>query len=138
MRAGTQQWLIAREEVREVMEHPATTRVPGAREWVKGITNVRGRLVPVVDLVAFEGGEASAKNRSSRLIIVNHPDIPAAILVDEVLGFRRFAASEFTAVSTDDSGDNFLVGHCRRGQENWPVLSLIKLVESARFSDVAA
>lgn len=140
VRAGDDRWLIAREEVREVMEFPPTTRVPGARGWVRGITNVRGRLVPVVDLLAFNSAGETTAGRSSRLIVVNHAEIPAAIMVDEVMGFRRFAANEFT--ETTDKGqsvsDEFVVGRCERGQENWPVLSLARLVESSRFADVAA
>lgn len=140
VRTGADHWLIPREEVREVMEFPPTTRVPGARGWVRGVTNVRGRLVPVVDLLAFNSVGETVAGRSSRLIVVNHPEIPAAILVDEVMGFRRFAENEFTEMADqlDSGGDENQIGRCLRGQEDWPVLSLIRLVESSRFSDVAA
>lgn len=138
IRSAGQQWLVPRDEVREIMESAPATRVPGAREWVRGITNVRGRLVPVVDLVAFTSGGQTEMSRASRLIVVNHAEIPAAIIVDEVMGFRRFAAKEFSVVSNGSDDDSLALGHCRRGQEEWPVLSLIKLVESARFSDIAA
>lgn len=139
VRTGHDHWLIPREEVREVMEFPPTTRVPGARGWVRGITSVRGRLVPVVDLLAFSSSGETRADRASRLIVVNHGDIPAAVLVDEVMGFRRFAAKEFTRkAEVESDGNEFLIGRCQRGQEDWPVLSLIKLVESSRFSDVAA
>ncbi len=140
VRTGTELVLVPREEVREVLEHPAATRVPGACNWIRGITNVRGRLIPVVDMLAFSGNGETSQGRSSRLIVVNHPDIPAGILVDEVMGFRRFAASEFETQPADTPGelDEYLLGHCRRGQEVWPVLSLVRLVESARFADVAA
>lgn len=140
LQSGEQRWLVPREEIREVMEFPPTTRVPGACDWVRGITNVRGRLVPVIDLLAFRGAGHAEGRRSNRLIVVHHREIPAAVLVDEVMGFRRFAASEF--VVDDPSGDGpldeFCLGQCRRGQESWPVLSLIKLIESARFADMAA
>ena len=140
LQSGEQRWLVPREEIREVMEFPPTTRVPGARDWVRGITNVRGRLVPVMDLLAFRGAGNAEERRGNRLIVVNHQEIPAAVLVDEVMGFRRFATSEF--VTDDPAGDDplaeFSLGQCRRGQESWPVLSLIKLIESARFADMAA
>lgn len=140
LRSGNALWLVPREEVREVMEFPPTTRVPGARSWVRGITNVRGRLVTVVDLLAFNGEGDTPDRRSSRLIVVNHPEIPAAILVHEVLGFRRFAEHEFKAADmpAENTIDDFCLGRCQRGKEDWPVLSLCRLVESARFADVAA
>lgn len=140
LRSGAGRWLVPRDEIREVMEFPPTTRVPGARDWVRGITNVRGRLVPVMDLLAFQGAGNTEGQRSNRLVVINHQEIPAAVLVDEVMGFRRFAASEFEAGNPGGEGplDEFSLGVCRRGQESWLVLSLVKLVESARFADMAA
>lgn len=139
MRSGANRWLVPREEIREVMEFPPTTRVPGARDWVRGITNVRGRLVPVVDLQAFDGTGETIGRRSNRLIVVNHDDLPAAVLVDEVMGFRRFAASEFEpGIGDGDALQDFRLGQCSRGQEAWPVLSLVRMVESPRFAEMAA
>ncbi len=140
LRSGEQLLLVPREEVREVMEFPSTTRVPGARAWVRGITNVRGRLVPVVDLQGFRGLDETRANRSCRLVIVNHRELPAAILVDEIMGFRRFAAEEFQphAEGVAEQLAQFVLGQYRRSREAWPVISLVKLVESAEFADMAA
>src|SRR5690606_5635543 len=49
-------YLVAREETREVLAVPAgLTRVPGAKSWVKGIANVRGQLLPILDLRQYLG-----------------------------------------------------------------------------------
>lgn len=140
VRVGEQLMLVAREEVREVLDFPDVTRVPGARSWIRGIGNVRGQLVPVVDIGGFALGRETRPGRSTRLIVVNHPNIPAGLMVDEVMGFRRFRADEFdshTAGLADGMGD-YLLGSYRRGQETWPVVSFIRLIESSRFADVAA
>src|ERR1700758_2644588 len=48
--------LVARGESREVLGVPAAmTRVPGAKGWIKGIANVRGQLLPIIDLRQFLG-----------------------------------------------------------------------------------
>ena len=73
---------------------PGVTALPGAKPWLLGLANVRGQLLPVTDLAAFFGGEPTTIGRSSRVMMVNHADIPAGLLVDEVRGFRRFVASE--------------------------------------------
>ncbi|MGA2343078.1 MAG: chemotaxis protein CheW, partial [Steroidobacteraceae bacterium] len=50
-RMGGETFLIAREETREVLGFPAViTRLPGAKSWVKGLANVRGSLLPMLDL----------------------------------------------------------------------------------------
>jgi twitching motility protein PilI len=140
-RMGGETFLIAREETREVLGYPAViTRIPGAKSWVKGLANVRGSLLPMLDLRQFLGSGATTPGRNTRVIVVHHREIPAGLIVDEVLGFRRFAESEFNADAppTVIRCDMYLAGAFRRGGEVWPVLSLKSLVESPSFLQAAS
>ena len=113
-RMGGETFLVAREETREVLGYPAAvTRIPGAKSWVKGLANVRGQLLPMLDLRQFLGSGATASGRNTRVIVVNHRDIPAGLMVDEVLGFRRFAESGIQRRSAAD-GDPLRQLSCRR------------------------
>jgi twitching motility protein PilI len=140
-RMGGETFLIAREETREVLGYPAViTRIPGAKSWVKGLANVRGQLLSMLDLRQFLGSGATAPGRNTRVVMVNHREIPAGLIVDEVLGFRRFAESEFNAEAppTVIRCDAYLAGAFRRGGEVWPVISLKSLVESQSFLQAAS
>jgi twitching motility protein PilI len=135
-RMGGETFLVERDEAREVMGIPApVTRVPGARSWIMGLANVRGQLLPVIDLKQYFGSGETVPGRNTRVIVVNHREIPAGLVVDEVLGFRRFAEREFNAESppTLIRCEHYLAGSFRRGSEAWPVLSLRSLVESPAF-----
>ena len=134
-------YLVAREETREVLGVPAsTTRVPGAKAWIKGLANVRGQLLPIIDLRQFLGSGITPVTRNTRVVVVNHREIPAGLLVDEVLGFRRFAESEFSgdAPPTVARCERYLAGAFRRAHEQWPVLSLRSVLESPAFAEAAA
>ena len=100
-----------------------------------GLANVRGQLLPVIDLKQYFGSGELVTGRNTRVIVVNHREIPAGLVVDEVLGFRRFAEREFTAEAppTMIRCEHYLAGSFRRGSEAWPVLSLRSLVESPAF-----
>ncbi len=140
-RMGGETFLVAREETREVLGYPAAvTRIPGAKNWVKGLANVRGQLLPMLDLRQFLGSGPTASGRNTRVVVVNHREIPAGLMVDEVLGFRRFAEAEFDseAPPTVIRCDSYLAGAFRRGGEVWPVLSLKSLVESQSFLQAAS
>ncbi|MBX3704133.1 MAG: purine-binding chemotaxis protein CheW [Steroidobacteraceae bacterium] len=135
-RMGGETFLVERDEAREVMGVPSPiTRVPGARSWIMGLANVRGQLLPVIDLKQYFGSGETVAGRNTRVIVVNHREIPAGLVVDEVLGFRRFAEREFNAESppTLIRCEHYLAGSFRRGSEAWPVISLRSLVESAAF-----
>jgi len=134
-------YLVAREETREVLGVPAaSTRVPGAKSWIKGLANVRGQLLPIIDLRQFLGSGVTPVTRNTRIVVVNHREIPAGLIVDEVLGFRRFAENEFTgdAPPTVARCERYLAGAFRRGNDQWPVLSLRAVLESPAFAEAAA
>lgn len=134
-------YLVAREETREVLGVPASvTRVPGAKPWIKGIANIRGQLLPIIDLRQFLGSGVTPITRNTRIVVANHREIPAGLLFDEVLGFRRFAENEFIseAPPTVAPCAQYLAGAFQRGEEQWAVLSLRLVLESPAFADAAA
>lgn len=140
-RIGQEQFVASRDQVREVLMLPdAVTRVPGANKWLLGIANLRGHLLPLVDIKLMLGSGRTTLRRTSRVISVNHREVPAGIVVDEVLGFRRFTDHEFAneAQETIVRCDRFVAGSYQRGEESWPVFNLFDLVESNVFLQASA
>ncbi len=138
---GNERYLVSRDQVREVMMMPATiTRVPGTREWVAGLANLRGQLLPVFDLRSYLGAGSSRGARGARVLVVNYQDMPVGIIVDEVFGFRRFLTAEFTTElpETEIRCEQYLDGACKRGDDVWPVFSINKLLTAAEFQKAAA
>ena len=128
-RMGGETFLVAREETREVLGYPAAvTRIPGAKSWVKGLGE-RARPAPA------DGGSAAifGKWRHYRPGAIRAWSwstigrFRRGLMVDEVLGFRRFAETEFnvepppTVIRCDSVSGR---ARFRRGGEVWPVLSL--------------
>jgi len=116
------------------------TRVPGAKRWMLGIANLRGHLLPLIDVKLLLGSGRTTLRRTTRVISVNHREVPAGLVVDEVLGFRRFTEHEFTDRWPDTivRCERFLKGAYRRNEENWPIFDLFDFVESNLFLQAAA
>jgi len=139
-RLGQERYLISREEVREVMIMPGTiTRVPGAKPWVTGLANLRGQLLPVIDLRMFLGAGSSKSTRGARVLVANNTETPFGVIADEVFGFRRFVETEYTSENPETiiHCDQYLNGACVRGEELWPIFSLNKLVAGEDFQQAA-
>jgi twitching motility protein PilI len=135
-RLGEDSFVCSREDAREVLVYPDTmTRIPAAKPWVIGLANVRGQLLPVIDLKAFLGGAVTRPGRDTRLITVNHRDIPAGLVVDDVLGFRRFRGNERSDEVPPQTlrCERYLEGSRRQDAEMLPVFNLTRLVESRQF-----
>ncbi len=140
-RIGEEQFVASRDEVREVLMLPDTiTRVPGAKRWILGVANLRGHLLPLIDLKLYLGSGRTPLRRVSRVISVNHRDVPAGLVVDEVIGFRRFNDNEYAGEwpETMVRCDRYIRGAYRRGQDVWPVFGLYDLLESSSFLQAAA
>lgn len=140
-RIGQEQFVANRDEVREVLMLPeAMTRVPGAKRWMLGIANLRGHLLPLVDVKMMLGSGRTSLRRMTRVISVNHRDIPAGLVVDEVLGFRRFMDNEHVGKwpPTVVRCDRYLSGAFKRGEDTWPVMGLYDLIESSAFLQASA
>jgi twitching motility protein PilI len=136
-----ERFLIERNQVREVMMMPSmVTRVPGSKEWVAGLANLRGQLLPIIDLRQFLGAGSSRGALAARVLVTESKGLLVGIIVDEVFGFRRFSDSEFAAEipQTGLRCERYLDGACTRGTDVWPVLNLNKLMHAKEFLQAAA
>ena len=123
------------DEITEILPPPDTIRVPGVKYWVKGLANVRGSLMPVLDMKAFLFGETILLSKESRVLIINVLGVAAGLLVEEVYGLRRFKPEEH--IKDSDPNDN-LVNHYLAGVfvdqlRRWNVFSVEKLVKTDHF-----
>jgi twitching motility protein PilI len=127
------------EDVSEILTAPKLTQVPGVKHWVQGVANVRGRLVPVMDLAGFLGGRMTSQ-RVRRTFIIEKGDVLNGLVVDAVLGMQHFSVeSKNTSLNLDipEAAKPFIVGSYARDGENWPVFSFDALVEDQHYMDIA-
>jgi purine-binding chemotaxis protein CheW len=83
-----EEYAVALLKVREILEYDTVTRVPKTAPWVRGAINLRGRVVPVVDLAVRFGQPPQEVSRRTCIVIldVEAGSAPAVvgILVDSV------------------------------------------------------
>jgi purine-binding chemotaxis protein CheW len=69
--------------VQEIIRLTEITPVPRAPEFVKGVINLRGRIIPVVDLKRRLGlGEVDAESRAARIVVAKLRERLVGLLVD--------------------------------------------------------
>ena len=70
-RLADEQFIVARDDIREVLMVPALiARVPGAKPWIRGLANVRGQLLPIIDLKSFLGAGRFSGQRDARVLVM--------------------------------------------------------------------
>ena len=67
---GDEEYAVSVLKVTEIIECSALTRVPGAPQWIRGVTNLRGSVVPVVDLAIKFGMPRTVVTGRTCVIVV--------------------------------------------------------------------
>jgi twitching motility protein PilI len=96
-RVGNHRLASGFDEVVEILPMPAVTPVPGSQPWMLGVANVRGNLLPIVDLKQVLEGERTVLHESQRCLLVRQPGGDVAVLIDELFGQRSFTEPQKVA-----------------------------------------
>lgn len=127
-------------EVSEILTLPTLTKVPSARKWVMGLANIRGTLLPILDLSMFIEGRKTLLHSRTRLMVVNQKGVMAGVVVDEVFGLRHFFEEEQTDMFPQISQQlmEYLGGAYQQNEIYWGIFSMLHLCQDSQFAEVAS
>jgi twitching motility protein PilI len=138
-RLGDLQLVAPLNEVAEILVPPALSKVPRTKAWVCGIANVRGNLMPIMDLQGYLYDQPPSLNRRSRILAVSHNDVYTGLVVDAVLGLKHFRSDE--QVDELPAGDScvkqYMTHSFRSDDALWGVFSMYSLAETPQFMQAA-
>jgi purine-binding chemotaxis protein CheW len=92
--AGSE-YALAASDVLQMETYSGATRVPGAPEYVAGLIQIRGRVVPVVDLRVRFGMPAAESTLDSRVVVVQRESRVVALLADSAREIVRLDPGSF-------------------------------------------
>jgi len=139
-RLGQRRLVSSFDEVVEILPLPQVTPVPGAQPWMLGVANVRGNLLPVVDLKQFLEGERTLVHEGQRVLVVRQSGGNVAVIIDELFGQRTFNDSHRAELSGDIDGryGHFVSQMYRMADVNWSVFSMSTLTRTPEFRQATA
>jgi len=105
---GGELFTIDLQNVREVFVVESITPVPGMPAGLVGVTNLRGSVVPLLDLRQMIG--LAAENALRYAVVVKHGNWQVGVLVDTVPEIRTLSKDQFlpAPVGTGDGGNPFV------------------------------
>lgn len=89
-----QRYGIQIETVREINRLTSISPVPQVPDYVSGVMNLRGKVVPIVDLNMRFGFEPCVPSKETCVIVVESPTGQVGTIVDRVSGVSNFTAEE--------------------------------------------
>jgi purine-binding chemotaxis protein CheW len=90
-RIGKSHYASSVHNILEICQVPSITPLPNTPVWLKGLINLRGEIISVIDLNSFFGIDISDKTENRRLLIVRTEDnrIVTSLIIDQISGFSR-------------------------------------------------
>ena len=134
---GDDQYGVDIMAVREIKEWSNVTHLPKQPDYVRGVLNLRGAMVPVVDL-RCRFGEGVTETTPTHIIIVVHiDDRPVGLLADRVLDIVSFETNKIQPVPRTAHGasSDFLSGLVTHDDT---MIALIELSHLLSAPEVAA
>ena len=128
------------ERVHEIIRRPEVTQVPRAPEFVEGVINLRGRIVPVLSLRRRFGFEQGQATRATRIVVVEVGGTTVGMVVDAVAEVARVAESsiEPPAAIVSSLNNEFLRGIAKRADDLIVLLDLERVIGTDARAQVSA
>ncbi len=125
-------------EVSEILHEPRYTALPRVKPWVRGVANVRGRLLPIIDLSHFFGATVRAPRKQRRVLVLDRDELFVGLLVDELFGMQHFPVNSFTTSvpALAEQFRSFVVG-AYTGEQVSMIFNFQALARDQAFLDVA-
>ena len=150
--AGGEVLAVPIDEVREILQLATLTPLPRTPAFVRGVMNLRGAVVPVIDLAARLGLAATVVGRRSCIVVVDARQrvghdpaqqgapVPMGLLVDAVFEVFDRQAAEIEPVPTLGTrvAPACLSGMTRARGDVIGVLALARVLSAAELADAIA
>lgn len=142
-RLGGEQYGLEIMKVQEIIGLMPMTRIPRTPECVRGVINLRGKVIPIVDLRIKFGLEQREDTRKTCIVVMqimlpDHTAVSLGVVVDEVAEVIEFAADQLQPQpSVGTRADlNIILGIGRVGERIVMLLDADRLVTADEISVV--
>ncbi|MBM3786228.1 MAG: hypothetical protein FJW30_17860 [Acidobacteria bacterium] len=129
-------------EVLEMSTVPRVTNLPNVPEFVRGVTNLRGEVLAVIDLRVFLGVGGNGEAVRERMLVVRPKatETVAGLIVDGVRGLARIAEEDLRrpAGPLEDPVVSYLAGVTEHDNQVLHALDLQKLFRASEIAALSA
>jgi purine-binding chemotaxis protein CheW len=124
--------------VHEIIRMVPVTKLPNSSQFVEGVINLRGKVIPVVDLRKRFGSVQSDQGEQCRIVVVNPNDQVVGVIVDGVSEVLKIPTSNIDpAPAAVTNGADFITGIGKVEERLLILLDINKLFTTDEVVDLA-
>ena len=124
--------------VREIIRMQPITKVPKAPAFVEGVINLRGKVIPVVDMGRRFDLATTQRGKANRIVVVSNEGTTIGIIVDAVTEVMRISDDSIEPVSDIITGADasYLLGIAKLPDKMVILLDLNKVLDKESLSEL--
>ena len=137
-RLADQNYIFRIERIQEIVIPTSIARVPEVPPYVDGVSNLRGTIIPIINLRALFKLDRKTNDAETRTIVVNVGSRTIGCTVDAVSRVMRVAPEQIQPApdSVSSAGRRFIEGFARVGEELFILLDVDQLLDPANLEEV--
>lgn len=137
-RVGDQLYALDILRIKEVIRPQKLTPVPKAPRFVEGVINLRGVVIPVVDLRRRFDQSNTDTGQKTRIVISVLAGKVIGLMVDEVAEVKSFTRQEIQPAPRFIKGEesDYFLGVCQRDEDLVMIINLEKILSSDEKIDL--
>jgi twitching motility protein PilI len=138
-RIGNDKLIAPMSEIEEILELPDYTYVPGVKSWMVGVANVRGALLPLMDLKGFILGEDIKQRKKGKVIVIDYKGFNTGVIVEEVYGMKHFLSKDQSSdiPQMDENVSRYVGMAFNQDGDTWPVFSFQNMAQDERLAQAS-
>lgn len=127
------------EQIQEIVILDQVTKTPQVADYVEGVSNLRGSIIPIINLRKLFGLEARPVDGETRTIVVNVGDRTMGCTVDQVSQVIRIAEENIQAApeTVTANGANYIAGFARHNGQLVILLDIDELLDPKKLDQVS-
>ncbi len=136
---GVEEFGVEIMKVQEIIRMTNITRIPQAPDYIRGIINLRGRIIVVINLNVVLGMETKEQDENTRIIVANIDDTVMGFVVDsvsEVIRLSQKSVEPAPAVIADKIGTEYVMGVGKLDNRLLILLNLDKILGAKELHSI--
>lgn len=133
---GEEEYALRIDQIKEVVITPNITRMPQTPSFIRGVANVRGNIIAVVDLEEMFGLKRTQTNQLGKnfTLVVESDDLKMGVLVNEVPNTMSVSPKDFdenvNIVSDSKVNSNYIRGIIKSNNRLIILIDIFKVIDT--------
>lgn len=123
-----QKYAIPVLNTQEIIKMIDITPIPRSDSYIEGVINLRGRIVPIINLNKRLDLARSEATRDTRIIVVEHKEASVGMIVDRVQEVGRYSPDEIERPESVMKENEFVSGVVKKENALWLLLQLDRVL----------